>query len=208
MRSGVADTPERDEWKEAVGSTLTHHGPCCDRARAWLIAMGRSYDFSSTDGLALAGPRWITQRWAWGPIQWPVAWCEAVKAETIDCGVFGAFALELFRAKGIEAYPGQLLRGCAEERISHWRRKWDAIPTAFNWIGTRVVYHEVSVVRTEADQARIYDPTEGFWLEPGTQSGHHGHLAIRAEIPMTLKWGEHELVNGRWTATALASGSE
>jgi hypothetical protein len=137
-----------------------------------------------------------------------VAWCEAVKAETIDCGVFGAFALELFRAKGIEAYPGQLLRGCAEERISHWRRKWDAIPTAFNWIGTRVVYHEVSVVRTEADQARIYDPTEGFWLEPGTQSGHHGHLAVRAEIPMTLKWGEHELVNGRWTATAPATGSE
>jgi hypothetical protein len=56
MRSGVADTPEREEWKQAVGSTLTHHGPCCDRARAWLIAMGRSYDFSSTDGLALAGP--------------------------------------------------------------------------------------------------------------------------------------------------------
>jgi len=83
-----------------------------------------------------------------------VAWCEAVKAETIDCGVFGAFALELFRAKGIEAYPGQLLRGCAEERISHWRRKWDAIPTAFNWIGTRVVYHEVSVVRTEADRSQ------------------------------------------------------
>src|SRR6266508_2665368 len=52
MRSGVADTPEREEWKDVVGSTLTHHGPCCARARAWLIAMGRSYDFSSTDPLA------------------------------------------------------------------------------------------------------------------------------------------------------------
>ena len=202
MRSAAADTPDREEWKQVSGSTLVHHGPCCDRARAWLIAMGRSYDFSSTDGLALAGPRWITQRWAWGPIRWPVAWCEAVKAETVDCGVFGAFALELFRAKGIEAYPGQLLRTCAEERISHWRRKWDAIPTAFNWIGTRVVYHEVSVIRVEADQAHVYDPTEGFWLEPGAQSGHHGHLAIRAEIPVPLKWGRHELVSGRWTETA------
>jgi hypothetical protein len=202
MSSAAADTPDREEWRQVSGSTLAHHGACCERARAWLIAMGRSYDFASTDGLAFAGPRWITQRWAWGPVRWPVAWCEAVKADTVDCGVFGAFALELFRAKGIEAYPGQLLRTCAEERISHWRRKWDALPTAFNWIGTRVVYHEVSVVRVGPGEAHVYDPTEGFWLEPGAQPGHHGHLAIRAEIPTPLRWGAHELVGGRWTETA------
>ena len=202
MHSAVAGTPDREEWRQVSGSTLTHHGPCCDRARAWLIAMGRSYDFSSTDGLALAGPRWITQRWAWGPTRWPIAWCEAVRAEVIDCGVFGAFALELFRAKGIDAYPGQLLRTCVEERISHWRRKWETMPTAFNWIGSRVVYHEVNVVRSAPGEAHVYDPTEGFWLEPAAQSGHHGHLAIRAEIPEALRWGAHVLVNGAWTETA------
>ena len=105
MRSAVAGIPEREEWRQVSGSTLTHHGPCCDRARAWLTAMGRSYDFSSTDGLAMAGPRWITQRWAWGPTRWPIAWCEAVRAEVIDCGVFGAFALELFRAKASTPIP-------------------------------------------------------------------------------------------------------
>ena len=202
MRSAVAGIPEREEWRQVSGSTLTHHGPCCDRARAWLTAMGRSYDFSSTDGLAMAGPRWITQRWAWGPTRWPIAWCEAVRAEVIDCGVFGAFALELFRAKGIDAYAGQLLRTCAEERISHWRRKWETMPTAFNWIGSRVVYHEVNVVRRAPNEAHVYDPTEGFWLEPAAQSGHHGHLAIRAEIPEVLRWGPHVLVNGEWTQTA------
>ena len=202
MRSAVADTPDREEWRQVSGSTLVHHGPCCDRARAWLIAMGRSYDFSSTDGLAMAGPRWITQRWAWGPTRWPIAWCEAVRAEVIDCGVFGAFALELFRAKGIDAYAGQLLRTCAEERISHWRRKWETMPTAFNWIGSHVVYHEVNVVRRVPGEAHVYDPTEGFWLEPAAQSGHHGHLAIRAEIPEVLRWGAHVLVNGEWTETA------
>jgi hypothetical protein len=202
MRSAVADTPDREEWRQVSGSTLVHHGPCCDRARAWLIAMGRSYDFSSTDGLAMAAPRWITQRWAWGPTRWPIAWCEAVRAEVIDCGVFGAFALELFRAKGIDAYAGQLLRTCAEERISHWRRKWETMPTAFNWIGSHVVYHEVNVVRRAPGEAHVYDPTEGFWLEPSAQSGHHAHLAIRAEIPEVLRWGAHVLVNGEWTETA------
>src|SRR4029450_8019059 len=111
--------------------------------------------------------------------------------------------LELFRAKGIEAYPGQLLRGCAEERISHWRRKWDAIPTAFNWIGTRVVYHEVSVVRTEADQARIYDPTEGFWLEPGARRGRRAvptapaRFAPRSPCPSSGATTSWSMADGR-----------
>ena len=58
MHSAVADTLERREWRHVSGSVLAHHGACCDRARTWMIAMGRSYDFSCTDGLAFAGPRW------------------------------------------------------------------------------------------------------------------------------------------------------
>jgi hypothetical protein len=202
MHSAVADTLERREWRQVSASTLAHHGPCCDRARAWMIAMGRSYDFACTDGLEFAAPRWLTRRWAWGPTRWPIAWCEAVKAEVIDCGVFGAFAQELFRAKGIEAYPGQLVRSCTEERITHWRRKWASMPDAFDWIGTRVVYHEVSIVRVGPDEARVYDPTEGNWIEPAGQAGHGAHVAIRAEIPVALKWGAHVLVNGQWAETA------
>jgi hypothetical protein len=202
MRSVVADTLERKEWRQASGSALAHHGPCCDRARAWVIAVGRSYDFASTDGLTFAAPRWLTRRWAWGPTRWPITWCEAIKAEAIDCGVFAVFAVEIFRAKGVEAYLGQLVRSCAEERIAHWRRKWAAMPGAFNWIGTRVVYHEVCVVRVGPGEAWVYDPTEGIWLEPRGPSGHNAHLAIRAEIPVALRWGAHALVNGQWTETA------
>src|SRR5262245_48209268 len=115
MPSVAPDTLERAAWMQASVSTLTDHGPCCARARAWLIAMARSHDFASTDGLTFAAPRWLTKRWIWGPTRWPIAWCEAIKAETIDCGVFGVFALEIFRAKGLEAYPGQVLRTYAEE---------------------------------------------------------------------------------------------
>ena len=57
MHSVVADTLERREWRHVSASTLAHHGPCCDRARAWMIAMGRSYDFACTDGLEFAAPR-------------------------------------------------------------------------------------------------------------------------------------------------------
>jgi len=101
-----------------------------------------------------------------------------------------------------EPQADEVVRTCAEERISHWRRKWETMPTAFNWIGSRVVYHEVNVVRSAPGEAHVYDPTEGFWLEPAAQSGHHGHLAIRAEIPEALRWGAHVLVNGAWTETA------
>src|SRR5512146_2214587 len=104
------DTLERADWRGASGSQLAHHGPCCERARAWLLAMARSHDFASSDGLAFAGPRWLTRRFEWGPMRWPAAWCEVVRAQTIDCGAFAAFALEIFRQKGIEAYPAQVLR--------------------------------------------------------------------------------------------------
>src|SRR4051794_34857828 len=113
MASAAPDTLERKEWARASASTLAHHGPCCDKARAWLIAMGRSHDYASTDGLAFAAPRWLAKRYTWGPTRWPIGWCEAVRATSIDCGVFAVFALEVFRAKGVEAYAGQVLRSYA-----------------------------------------------------------------------------------------------
>jgi hypothetical protein len=202
MRSVEGDTLERADWIRASGSVLTHHGPCCDRARGWLVAMGRSYDFASTDHLVFAGPRWMTKRWEWGPTQWPIAWCEAVRLKVIDCGVFGAFAQEIFRAKGIEAYSAQVLRTYTEECALHWRHKWAAIPGAFAWIGERVGYHEVCAVRSGPNEARVYDPTDGTWLEPNVRGRHGGHIAIRAEVPIALDWGEYTLVNGQWTEMA------
>jgi hypothetical protein len=202
MRSVAPDTLERSSWVQASVSTLADHGPCCARARGWLIAMARSHDFASTDGSTFAGPRWLTKRWAWGPTRWPIAWCQAVKAETVDCGVFGVFALEIFRAKGVEAYAGQVLRTYSEESTTHWRKKWAAMPGAFDWIGSDVVYHEVCVVRVGEDRARVYDPTDGLWLEPDVHGGHGAHVAIRAELPVALRWGAHVLVNGQWTELA------
>jgi hypothetical protein len=202
MRLAAPDTFERTAWIGASVSTLARHGACCDRARAWIVGMARSHDFAATDGLAYAAPRWITRRWGWGPTRWPIAWCEAVRADAFDCGVFAAFALEIFRAKGLEAFPGQVLCTCAEEIMTHWHQKWTSMPGAFNWIGTKVIYHEICVIRAGLTEARVYDPTEGIWLEPDAPAGHGATIAIRAELPEALTWGPHVLVNGQWTELA------
>jgi hypothetical protein len=199
MASDALDTLERAAWARASGSTLAHHGPCCARARAWLVAMARSHDYASTDGLSFTAPRWLTRRWTWGPTRWPIAWCEAMRADTIDCGVFAVFALEIFRAKGVEAYSGQVLRTYAAESTTHWRQKWSSLPGAFDWIGDNVVFHEVCVLPVSGAHARVYDPTDGIWLEPRGQGGHGAHVAIRAEIPVALRWGAYTLVHGQWT---------
>ena len=205
MHSVEPDTLERASWARASISTLAHHGACCDRARDWIVAMTRSHDFAATDGLAYAAPRWLTRRWRWGPTRWPIAWCEAVRAEAIDCGVFAAFAVESFRAKGLEAYPGQVLRTCVEESTVHYRQKWAAMPEAFNWIGKKVIYHEVCILRIGPAEARIYDPTEGVWLDSCAQVGHGAHIAVRVELPEALTWGSHRLVNGQWTEIASSA---
>jgi hypothetical protein len=202
MASAAPDTLERTAWARASASTLAHHGACCDGARAWLLGMARSHDFTATDGFTYAAPGWLRRRWNWGPTRWPIAWCEATRAKSIDCGVFAAFAMEIFRAKGVEAYGGQVLRAAVEETIAHWRRRWSAVPGAFNWLGERVIYHEVCVVRVGPTEVRIYDPTEGVWLEPELRTGHGAHLAIRAEIPQAMTWGPHVLVGGQWTEIA------
>jgi hypothetical protein len=199
---GIRDIFDRPEWLRASASQLVRHGACCDRARSWLVAMARSHDYAATDGLSFAAPRWLAQRYAWGPTRWPIAWCQAVGAAAIDCGVFAAFALEIFRAKGIDAHPGQVLRSYAEASTTHWRHKWAALPGAFNWIGARVVFHEVAIVKVGRSDARIYDPTDGVWLDPKVTTGHGGHVAVRSEAPAAVTWGGHTLAHGQWTQLA------
>jgi hypothetical protein len=199
MPSDAVGRLERKDWAQASVSTLVDHGPCCAAARGWIVATSRSLDFAATDGLTFAAPRWLTRRWKWGPTCWPIAWCEAVRAEAIDCGVFGAFAREIFRAKGVQAYGGQVLRECAKATTAHWRARWAAVPGAFDWIGENTVYHEVCIIQVGPAEARVYDPTDATWLECAIDRGHGGHLAIRAEVPIALSWGPHMLVNGQWT---------
>src|SRR5215203_96792 len=71
-------------WEHMPPSTFRHHGRrCCKAARDWIVSM----DHSQLSGHSVnTGPRWIRQRFAWGPTAWPICWCEAVKEKILDCG--------------------------------------------------------------------------------------------------------------------------
>src|SRR6187551_1969381 len=77
-------------WENFPASSISHHGqPCCEIAREWITGM----DFSQLNaGHPLTGPRWLRKLFKWGPSQWPMHWCEAVKEKTLDCGELGALS--------------------------------------------------------------------------------------------------------------------
>lgn len=210
--AAVSNLNERQDWQAATPSLLVDHGVCCARARGWLVATSRSLDFASTDGFLLSGPRWLTHRYEWGPTRWPLSWCEAVRQKAIDCGVFAAFAREIFAAKGLAVYQGQVLRAHAKECTTHWRAKWAQMPGAFNWIDDGIVYHEIIAVdlprqhQLEGSIPRtlLYDPTDGVWLDPSIVQGHGSHLAARADLPAARRWGERILTPKQWVELSHA----
>jgi hypothetical protein len=150
--------------------------------------MARSFDFSITDNARLTGPGWLRQRYQWGPSRWPIYWCEAVTLDTIDCGLFRAFAVEIFRAKGVDAWPAQVLREQQQHATRHWVALWNKLPGSFPWAAQHFVYHEVVAVRDESGACSIYDPTDGNWIDPSRVAGHNAHFAVRVETPEQLNW--------------------
>lgn len=62
-----------------VSRFSTHAGSCCRIARQWFECMARAAMRSWGPE-----PRWITERWKWGPTVWPIHWCEAVTSHELD----------------------------------------------------------------------------------------------------------------------------
>jgi hypothetical protein len=74
-----------------------------------------------------------------------------------------------------------------------------AHPGAALAVRARVVFHEVTIVQVTSSVARIYDPTDAVWLDPGVRDGHGSHVAVRSEAPVAVTWGAHRLAHGQWT---------
>ena len=188
------------KWLEHPASELLHHdGTCCAAARSWLLAYARSMEISTLGNCETRAPAWISQRWDWGPSPWPMAWCELVKREVLDCGVFAVLAREIFRAQGISAHPAQALLHYEEACTQHWKQLWATDPRAtFPWVGKRMVYHELCVLELPDGTARFYDSTWGQWYHPEPRAGHGAILALRSECPRLLKWGGKIFQHGDW----------
>ncbi|HEX9964225.1 MAG TPA: hypothetical protein VGB04_04500 [Allosphingosinicella sp.] len=191
-----------DRWQDFPHSAFSHHGQaCCEIARQWVTAM----DFAQLNGADLtSGPRWIRGKYKWGPSPWPMHWCEVVKRKTIDCGAHAALAAEAFRARGLTAFPGQLVQRYSTEASEQWQSKWSGEDVSCHWLDGEHIYHEVTTVLVGEDEVKVWDGSAGSWVSPRQSAGYGSPIAIRicAEGQFGggdgLRWGERRIKPGAW----------
>lgn len=164
-------------WDDFPASRLSHHcRSCCDLALAWLRAM----DFAQLNAAGvLSGPRWLRERYEWGPSSWPLYWCEAVEHEKIDCGAHAAFAHEVFSARGVTSFRAQFIQRYNRDAIEQWRRIWDADEASSHWLGEDCIYHEGNAVLVGDDRVKLWDGSACCWVKPVQAGGYGSLLSIR-----------------------------
>ncbi len=192
-------------WENFPLSYLSHHAaPCCETARQWFLAM----DFAQLNASPrTSGPRWIRHKYEWGPSPWPLHWCEALGANTIDCGAHAALAAEAFQARGLTVARAQFVQRYNADAVSQWRKRWDEEGVSDHWLAKDTIYHEGNAVLTGND-VKLWDGSAGSWLNPGHTSGYGSVIALRIALPENeveprlLNWGGHSITTAHWQTLA------
>jgi hypothetical protein len=191
-----------ERWLGSPISHLSDHNEsCCALAREWL----RSMDFAQLNGAGLlSGPRWLRERYEWGPSRWPFHWCDAVEANVVDCGVHSAFAHEVFEARGVISLRAQFVQHYNPEAIEQWRTVWDGQNVPSQWLGTDSIYHEGNAVLIGEDKVKLWDGSASCWINP-VQTGGYGSLSsLRITAPpawmgpAALLWGTMRVTLNDW----------
>jgi hypothetical protein len=188
-----------EPWKHWEPSRVSHHGTmCCEIAREWII----DTDFSVLNGAnLLTGPRWLRQRFDWGPGVYPLHWCEVPKKTALDCGILAALSYELFTHRGVRAFRAQLVQKFADSAADHWRSAWEGDSAITAWIDGNVIYHEGCAVLGRSNEIKLWDSSAGWWVDPKTTSGYGSILALKVsshENMSDLNWGLHKVETNRW----------
>ena len=191
------------KWEHFPNSHISHHGAaCCDIAHEWLLA----FDFAQLNGGdVLSGPRWMREHSAWGPSAWPIHWCEAVDAETIDCGVHAALAHEAFVARGVPAFRAQFIQRYSAAAAASWRENWGKEGVSDHWIDGDAIYHEGNAVIVGDGSVKLWDGSAGWWINPRGDTGYGSLAAVRIEAAIDgpaegLRWGERRIKLNQWVA--------
>lgn len=161
---------------QPVSQLADHKGHCCARARSWLLSLDRSLSLAT--GI-WSTPTWLLERYEWGPAIWPISWCQLPTATELDCGALAALAREVFRSRGWEAVPVQMLQRFSENDARHWRRRWSQAGASTGWMNGDLAYHEAVGILRPARRLRVWDPTDGMWLEPAPPQSYGSTQAIR-----------------------------
>ncbi len=193
-------------WQNFPASSISHHGgACCEVARDWMIGM----DFSQLNGgNPLTGPRWLRQKFKWGPSKWPMHWCEAVREKTLDCGALAALSHQLFLARGVRSFAAQFILEFNDASKRHWQETWAAEKTCTHWISEGLIYHEGCAVAVGENEIKLWDATATWWVNPRQFGGYAGLLAVRvfkANAPREFSWGAHSVPANTWHKVARAT---
>jgi hypothetical protein len=162
--------------------------------------------FSRTEQQRIQAPLWLKRHYKWGPVQWPLGWCDAVQLQSIDCGVFAAFSLEIFEHQiarnnrnDFEVFPAQVILDQPKSMTEQWRVKWNKVRGRLPWIEDQYVYHEVSaMVDLATDHVRLFDPTEGVWIEPYLERGINNVIGVNIRSNRMLTWGNIRIGLDQW----------
>jgi hypothetical protein len=201
MNNDIVETDDLyEKWQHWAASKISHHGgTCCEIAREWLFAM----DFSHLNGGSiLSGPRWIRQRYNWGPTHWAIYWCEAVQQNALDCGAQAALANEVFSVRGVKSYPVQLVQQFTKEATNQWSLRWDGEDTAVQWIKDDLIYHEGCAIVADNNEIKIWDASAAWWINPKQFGGYGSLLAVRLfaapNDPDSFQWGDNFIAANEW----------
>jgi hypothetical protein len=189
-------------WQDFPYSRISHHdAPCCHIAREWVVAM----DFAQLNGGNLAsGPRWLRQKYKWGPTAWPAFWCQIVREKSIDCGAHAALAHEVFTARGQTSFPAQLVQQYSADATSQWRGKWSDQDVSCHWIDEDVIYHEGTALLVGDEDVKLWDASAGAWINPRQAGGYGSLIAVRVFAEGQFgggdgfRWGERRIKPNQW----------
>jgi hypothetical protein len=198
-----------ERWRaQPPSQLLDHERDCCRMARAWFHSLDYSFDSVVASADRFRGPRWIRDRYPWGPSRWPLSWCEVVEAEELDCGALTALAREVFTTRGVLCWPAQLVQRFSMQDTQHWRTLWGSGPGLFEWTAGDLIYHEAAAVVVRDRSVKIWDPTHNWWIPPEQADGYGATLLVRVSVPDhavgegALGWGSHRLRPNAWEAVA------
>lgn len=195
--SGRIDRVLRTLEDRPASALRDHKEACCVGAQAWFHAMARS-----ASALEPGPPAWIRERWRWGPTNWPLYWCDAIRTSTLDCGALAALACAAFATEAGSVYRVQLVERFDETAVRNWNGVWPDKVRTLRWTWQDLTYHEVAAIEDAHHLIRIWDPTDNCWLEEKQADGYGSAVAARVLVhsgrSSPFRWREALLPPNLW----------
>lgn len=190
-----------EHFGQKESSCILDHGKeCCFTAREWFVALDNSF---LADSSIFSGPRWIRMMWSWGPVTWPLYWCQIPALKVLDCGALAALARTAFESRGLVTFPVQLIQWFSAQDVHHWRRKWQSDSHSPDWVLGNLAYHETCAVVVQECRVKVWDPTDACWISPSKVVGYATTVAacfdLQGPSVNILKWEDVVIHPNVWT---------